>query len=93
MSRDTLIIPEPLRDRLREALIYFPDLERILKASPREPVSTEPGLFRVDCALPIPRQMDPETSELRVLNVYLREVAGGSLEIQRIDGLEPVAPA
>lgn len=93
MSAEKIIIPEVLRDRLREALIYIPDLVRIIEASPREAVSAEPGLFRVDCALPIPRQMDPETSELRILNVYMRDTTGGGAEVLRIDGIEPATPA
>ena len=93
MSVEKILIAESLRDRLREALIYIPDLVRILAAQPREPVSGQPGLFRVACALPIPRQMDPETAELRVLQVYLRDTADGQLELLRIDGLEPVGTA
>jgi hypothetical protein len=84
-----IIIPENLRAQLREALVFEPDLVRIIQAQDWEPVAERPELHHVTCSLPIPRAMDPETSELRLLEVYLRSTDDSQAEIVRIDGLNP----
>lgn len=84
-----IIIPEALRAQLREALVFEPDLVRIIQAQEWEPVAERPEFHHVTCSLPIPRAMDPETAELRLLEVYLRSTDESQAEIVRIDGLSP----
>ena len=93
MQPHQISIPEPIRHQLRDALVFEQDLLQIVRAQQWEPLVDRSGLFQVTCAMAIPRQMDPETSELRLLEVYLRSVAEDQARIVRIDGLAPVDPA
>lgn len=90
MHSPEIAIPQPIRNQLHDALVVEGDLVRVVRAQRWEPIVERSGLYHVTCALPIPRQNDPETAELRLLEVYLRASDEDRASIVRIDGLTPV---
>jgi len=87
MPTETIHFAEPVRDQLRLALVDADDLRQALQRSSSEPVASPPGCLRARPTLAVPRAMDPETAELRQLEVYLRPVDGG-LEVYAVRGLD-----
>ncbi len=83
----TLQIAPNVRDQLRQSLVPEQDLLNILSKQQRHPVPDEPNSFRYSCPIPLPRPMDPETAEMRVLDVFLRPQSEGVWEIYRVEGL------
>ncbi len=84
---DSIRVADALRERLRLALIDERELLDSVRRSPREPIPDVPGQERCRLTLAVRRPLDPETSEMRSLEVRLRPAAGGGLEICAIDGL------
>ncbi|HEV8241190.1 MAG TPA: hypothetical protein VGS57_17630 [Thermoanaerobaculia bacterium] len=74
--------------QLRLALVDTDDLRGVLSQAEPEPVSNPPGCFRAWPTLAVPRPMDPETAEMRRLEVYLRPVDGGGMEVFAVRGLD-----
>ena len=83
-------IAEPVRQQLRLALVAERDLlEVVARADPR-PVVGRPDLYHCSCRLTQPRPLDPETAEVRRVEIELRRIDDG-WEICGVDGLD-VAP-
>lgn len=87
MAQQKLTILPEVRKHLRQALVYEEDLWTLVKTAPREPLNEPAGAFLVKASLPVPRLMDPETAEMRVLEVQVRPSDGG-WEIFEVLGLD-----
>jgi hypothetical protein len=87
MRADSIHFPEPIRDQLRLVFLDAEDLRGALSVAEAEPVAHPPGCFRVRPTLAVPRPLDPETAEMRQLEVYLRPIEGG-LEVFAVRGLD-----
>jgi hypothetical protein len=87
MDTETIHFPEPIREQLRLAFVDTEDLRGALTAAVAEPVANPPGCFRARPTLAVPRPLDPETAEMRQLDVYLRPVDDG-LEVFAVRGLD-----
>ena len=87
MRAEAIHFPEQIRDQLRLAFVDADDLRGALGQTEAEPVANPPGCFRARPTLAVPRPLDPETAELRQLEVYLRPV-GDSLEVFAVRGLD-----
>lgn len=84
---DPIHVPEAIREQLRMALLTEPDLIEAVRQEVLEPIPEPPGGLRGRPTLAIPRPLDPETAELRQLEVFLRP-SGDGLEIFAIRGLD-----
>jgi hypothetical protein len=80
-------VPEAIREQLKLALLTEPDLIEAVRQEELEPVASPPGCFRGRPTLAVPRPLDPETAELRQIEVFLRPVSDG-LEVFAIRGLD-----
>jgi len=87
MTEKNATIAADVRLRLREAMIFEEDVWTLVNSAPREPMAEPPGAVMVRAALPVPRLMDLETAELRLVEVRLRPVEDG-WEIFEIKGLD-----
>ena len=87
MRVEAIHFPEHIRDQLRLAFVDAEDLRGALRQAEAEPVNNPPGCLRARPTLAVPRPLDPETAELRQLEVYLRPV-GDSLEVFAVRGLD-----
>lgn len=85
-----LKLSDQVRQQLTEVLLEDRDLEASLRGQRPEEVPDSPGLYRCSCTLAVRRPLDPETSELREVEVALRSVEGG-FEAFELKGLEGVA--
>jgi hypothetical protein len=83
-------VAEAIREQLRMALVAEPDLVDAVRRGTLEPIANPPGCFRALPTLAVPRPLDPETAELRRLEVFLRPVADG-YELYAIRGLDLAA--
>ena len=81
-------ITDSVREILRYALLDEQDLRDSLTEGMPEEVSAEDGSLRCKCFLAVRRQFDPETAELRRLDVSYRRSAEG-IEVFKLDGLDP----
>lgn len=84
---EPIFLPEPIRDQLRMAMLTEPDLIEAVRQEPLEPIPNPPGCLRGRPTLAVPRPLDPETAEMRQLEIFLRPVDGG-LEVFAIRGLD-----
>lgn len=87
MRPETIQFAEKVTHQLRLALVDTDDLRGVLTQSAPEPVANPPGCFRVRPTLAVPRPFDPETAEMRQLEVYLRPIEGG-MEVFAVRGLD-----
>jgi hypothetical protein len=87
MRADAIHFPEPIRDQLRLAFVDAEDLRGALSLADAEPVAHPPGCLRARPTLAVPRPLDPETAEMRQLEVYLRPLGEG-LEVFAVRGLD-----
>lgn len=87
MRAEAIHFPEPIRDQLRLAFLDAEDLRGALAVADPEPVANPPGCFRARPTLAVPRPLDPETAEMRQLEVYLRPLDDG-LEVFAVRGLD-----
>ena len=87
MRSESIHFAEKIRDQLRLALVDAEDLRGALTRATAEPVQNPPGCFRARPTLAVPRPLDPETAELRQLEVYLRPIEDG-LEVFAVRGLD-----
>jgi hypothetical protein len=87
MQTDTIQFGEKILRQLRLALLDTDDLRGALAKVDAEPVAHPPGCFRAKATLAVPRALDPETAEMRQLEVFLRPVDGG-LEVFAVRGLD-----
>ena len=91
---DAIHLSDSIRRQLQAALVREPDLLQLLEREEPEELDGLPGRYRCRCTLPVPRPMDPETAELRSLDIYLRRRPipgdGDGWEVYEVDGLQPV---
>ena len=87
MSR-LLHIPEAIRRQLADALLDINDLGEFLRHAKPEPDPERPGFARCAGLLPMRRALDPETSQLRRVEILLHD-AGESWEVVSLSGLDP----
>ncbi len=87
MMQDPIRIAQDLKLSLKQALILEEDLLTLVRAAPREPLPDGDHAFKVRGALPVPRLMDPETAEMRLLEVYVRSVGSDGWEVFEVGGL------
>ncbi len=87
MRAEAIQFAEKIQQQLRLALVDVEDLRGALGRAAAEPVAHPPGCFRAHPTLAVPRPLDPETAELRQLEVYLRPVDGG-MEVFAVRGLD-----
>ena len=87
MRVEAIHFPEQIREQLRVAFVDAEDLRAALQQAEAEPVQNPPGCFRARPTLAVPRPLDPETAELRQLEVYLRP-DGDKLEVFAVRGLD-----
>ena len=80
-------IPDSIREQLRLSFLTEPDFLAAMQQEELVPVAHPPGCFRGRPTLAVPRPLDPETAEMRQLEVYLRPIDGG-LEVFAIRGLD-----
>jgi hypothetical protein len=88
MRFETIQFGSEILHKLRVALVDTDDLRRALVASATEPVASQPGYLRARPTLAVPRALDPETAEVRQLDVVLRPVDGGGMEVVAVRGLD-----
>ena len=87
MRSEAISFAEKVAHQLRLALVDTDDLRGALRSSDPEPLAQPPGCFRAQATLAVPRPLDPETAEMRQLEVYLRPVDGG-MEVFAVRGLD-----
>lgn len=90
MQAQSIHFPEAIREQLRLAFVDADDLRGALAQTEPEAVANPPGCFRARPTLAVPRPLDPETAEMRQLEVYLRPVDDG-LEVFAVRGLDLAA--
>ena len=83
-----LLIPPGIRDLLRYNLLDETDLREFLDHTEREGMDDRPGWWRCRGLLPVRRALDPETSQLRRVEVVLRPLQGEAYEVTEIRGLD-----
>ena len=86
----TYILSDDVRRQLSEALLEDEDLLASLRRVRPDEDPERPGLFHSRCTVAVRRPLDPETSELRELQVVLRKTSEG-LEAFELTGLEGLA--
>lgn len=88
MRAESIHFAEKVTHQLRLALVDTDDLRGALTQAAAEPVSNPPGCFRIRPTMAVPRPFDPETAEMRQLEVYLRPLDGGGMEVFAVRGLD-----
>ena len=83
-------LTEEVRRKLSEALLEDQDLLVSLRRVRPVEDAERAGLFRCQCTVAVRRPLDPETSELRQLEVTLRRTDEG-FEAFELTGLEGLA--
>ena len=86
----TYTLSDEVRRQLGEALLEDQDLLISLRRVHPTEDPDSPGLFRCRCMVAVRRPLDPETSELRQLDVSLRRTEDG-FEAFELAGLEGLA--
>jgi hypothetical protein len=86
----TFTLSEEVQQELAGALLEDEDLLASLRRVQPVEDPTHPGVFRCRCTVAVRRPLDPETSELRELDVSLRRSEGG-FEAFALSGLEGLA--
>jgi len=87
MRPESIRFADKVSHQLRLALVDTDDLRGALSTIDAEPVANPPGCFRSRATLAVPRPLDPETAEMRQLEVFLRPVDGG-MEVFAVRGLD-----
>ena len=82
-----LVIPDPLRELLESNLLEARDLVEAIGLAEIEEVPGEPGRWSCRCMVPVRRAFDPETAELRRLELKLARHETGGWLVEAIDGL------
>ena len=86
----SFILSEEVRRKLSEALLEDQDLLVSLRRVRPTEDPERAGLFYCQCTVAVRRPLDPETSELRQLDVTLRRTEEG-FEAFELTGLEGLA--
>ena len=82
-------ISEPVRKQLRSALLEERDLIDSLRGTPHRALPGKPGSYLCVCKVAVRRPFDPETAELRELEVTLERMQSGWF-VTRVEGLGSV---
>ena len=82
-----LVIPEPLRELLEAHLLEARDLVEAIGLAEIEEIPGEPGKWSCRCMVPVRRAFDPETAELKRLELRLARHPSGGWQVEAIDGL------
>ena len=85
-QRSEISISEPVRQQLRSALLEERDLIDSLRQQPHRALPGRPGSYLCVCKLAVRRPFDPETAELRELQVTLEQMLSGWF-VTRVEGL------
>jgi len=80
---------DPIRNELDEALVDEDYLAAAIRREGAQPLPGSPGLVMCNLMVPVPRESDPETAELRRVSVTMSDRADGGVEVVRLDGLRP----
>ena len=80
-------VPDEIRAQLRAALLDEKDLVEALRDTPLEEVAGQPGQARCVVTLTVRRPLDPETAEVRRVEVFLRAAEAG----WRVDAVKGLA--
>ena len=83
-----LQIPDAIRTQLAESLLDENDIGEFLSHAKPEIDPARPGFARCAGVLPVRRALDPETSQLRRVELLLRD-AGDTWEVVALSGLDP----
>lgn len=83
---EEISISEPVRRQLRSYLLEQRDLIDSVRKEHHTAIAGQPGNYRCLCTVAVRRPLDPETAELRQLDVTLRRVEKGWV-ISAVDGL------
>jgi hypothetical protein len=86
MIDEPISVAPDVLTRLKQALILEAELVTLARVAPMEALAEPQGTFRIRASLPVPRLMDPETAELRLLDIRLRRREGGWL-VYQVGGL------
>ncbi len=84
----TVDIPAPMRALLHAAMLDENDLVAFLRKGPLVEMPGHADQARCAGTLPVRRALDPETSELRPVEVVLRRTGEGRWQVVSISGLE-----
>ncbi len=83
-----ILISEAVRTKLRASLLEEHDLLDSVRQQRLAEVPGRPGHYRCSCPVAVRRPLDPETAELRQVEVTIRKVEQGWM-VEAIEGLEP----
>lgn len=83
----TIHVPDPIQDQLRLVFLDRADLIAALQSIDLEPIGEPPTGYRCRPTLAVPRPLDPETAEMKELEVLLEPAADG-LRVISISGLD-----
>lgn len=81
-------VPDPIREQLRQVLLEESDVVEFLGHAQREEIAGDTRFLRCSGLMPVRRASDPETSELRQVEIEVRWLAD-AWEVVRIRGIEP----
>ncbi len=84
---EPITIVETIRQLLRASLLEGEDLITAIQQERPVEVEGQPGHYRCDCTVAVRRPFDPETSEMRQVQVSLRRLEEG-WEVYGLVGLE-----
>lgn len=84
----TVDIPAPIRELLHAALLDEADVVEFLKKSKLQDVPGQPDHARCFGTLPVRRALDPETSQLRQVEIVLRRLSTARWQVVSIVGIE-----
>ena len=81
-------VPDAIREQLRQVLLEESDVVEFLGHAQREEIDGDARALRCSGLMPVRRASDPETSELRQVEIEVRWLAD-AWEVVRIRGIEP----
>lgn len=84
---ERITIAEPVRQQLRASLLEDEDLIAGVRQERPVEVEGQPGQYRCVCTVAVRRPLDPETAEMRELEVWLQRLEDG-WELFRVAGLD-----
>ncbi len=83
-----IVVSGQISDLLQANLLEARDLIEAIGISDVEELADQPGLYACRCVVPVRRPFDPETAEMRRLEVRLRRhESSESWEVESIVGL------
>lgn len=86
MNDVEISLTEPVRQQLRRALLEERDFMDSVRRHPHEAIEGRPGRYRCRCSVAVRRPFDPETAELREIEVTLERMQEGWV-VSKVEGL------